>query len=617
MKHTDMKKILIFLLPIILLSCEDTFLEIPDTSGTVDLDEVYSSTKNAQGALTKCYVDALKQGWPGGTGFSHGTLGSISGERYRGYNWHGTYMITEVGLSVSGNSDGPGGADNFGDNWMCIRECYLVYENIDRVPDMDEQNKNYIKGEALGLIAYRYMGMFYRYGGLPLVTKSFEADDNLNIPRSSLEDTYNFIVNLCDQALALVPDNWTSDFTGRIQKGAVLAIKARLQLFAARPLFNSATPYLSGSETDKLVCFGNYDANRWSDAITSNEAVLTWANANGYYLLNTGSAGTELPNPNAAIDYGTAVSFPGNPEVILAYKFDQPSLNFDNLIAYYYNTSNYWPSGGNRYDTDNVGLLTNFLENYYYADGTTPDWPKVGEAQPRPASEWLDHVNKMEARFRVDYIVPGVESLANPGDNNWSLSGWGRKTGNTFNQTTSTPIFPGIGETGKGCGAPTKFYYGAGSQVWFEPPLFRMAEIYLNLAEAYNEVGNSSKALANLNMVHNRAGLPSITETNQAKLRALIQRERAIEMMGENRRYYDAKHWKLSNIDDGVIGGQMRELQFQVDDSKTGGNQNLPDCLISYWDANSFVAFWNPKMYLEPIPQSEVNKGIIVQNPGY
>jgi len=607
-----MKKILIFLLPIVLFSCENTFLQMPDTSGTVDLNEIYSSTKNAQAALAKCYVDALKHGWPGGWGVSHGTLGSISGERYPGYNWHGTFTIAQVGLSVTGIDGSDGGADNFAQNWMYIRECYLVYENIDRVPDMDDQTKSYIKGEALGLIAYRYMGMFYRFGGLPLVTKSLASDDNLNVPRSSLQDTYNFIANLCDQALALVPDNWDASNTGRIQKGAVLAMKARLQMFAARPLFNSATPYLSGAATDQLVCFGNYDANRWNDAVTSNEAVLTWANANGYHLINTGGVGSGQPNPNAAADYGTAVSFPGNPEVILAYKVDNTTQSFDNPIPYFYNTSVYW--NFNRYDTDNVGLLTNFLENYYYSDGTTPDWPKVGDAEPRPASDWYDHVNKMEARFRVDYIVQGEESLANPGDNNWSLSGWGRSVANSF---TTANVFPGVGSTGKGCGAPTKFYYGAGSRVWMEAPLFRMAEIYLNLAEAYNETGNTAKALENLNMVHNRAGLPSITETNQANLRALIQREKAVEMEGENSRYFDAKHWKLSNIGDGVIGGQMRELQFYVDNTLTGGNNNLPDALISYWDANTYVAFWNPKMYLEPIPQTEVNKGIIVQNPGY
>ena len=613
-----MKKILIFLFIITLVSCEDMFLEIPDTSGNIALDDVFSSSRNAQSALAKCYRDALIHGWPGGWGASHGVLGAISGERHRGYNWHGTYEICEAGLSVNGTTDGAdAGADNFARNWMCIRECYIVYENIDRVPDMDDQMKKVIKGEALGLIAYRYMGMFYRYGGLPLVTKSFEiSTDDLNIPRASLQDTYDFIIGLCDKALDLVPGVWNSGNTGRFHTGAVLAIKARLQMFAARPLFNNTTPYLSNPKTDRLVCFGNENAGRWNDAITANELVLSWANATGYRLLNTGGAGLGQPNINAAADYGRAVSFPGNEEVILAYKFDETSQNYNNGLVNYYNTSAY--NNFNRFDIENSGILTNFLENYYYADGTTPEWPKIGEAEARPASDWLGKAGKMEARFRVDYICPGVESLANPSDNNWSLRGWNMRVGNSFMFVEGQEVFPGIGSSGKGCGLPTKFYYGAGGRVWFEPPLFRMAEIYLNLAEAYNETGNAGKALENLNIVHNRAGLPAIAERDKDKLRALIQRERAIEMVGENRRYFDVKHWKLSNIGNGMIGGPMRELQFLIDTRDTGStNHNLPAALVSYWDALTYVAYWNPKMYLEPIPQSEVNKGIIVQNPGY
>jgi len=611
-----MKKILIFLFAIALVSCEDMFLEMPETSGNVGIDEVYSSAKNVEGVLAKCYRDVLIHGWPGGWGASHGALGSISGERNRGYNWHGTYEICEAGLSVNGTTDGAdAGADNFARNWMCIRECYVIYENVDRVPNMTEAQKNNIKGEVLGLIAYRYMGMFYRYGGLPLVTKSFTTEDDLSVPRASLQETYDFILDLCDNALALVPENWEPKYMGRIHKGAVLAIKARLQLFAARPLFNSATPYLSNSKTNLLVCFGDYNSSRWNDAITANEAVLTWAAANGYRLLNTGgSAGR--PNTNAAVDYGRAVSFPGNEEVILAYKFDNTSLGYDNGLVNYYNASPY--NTFNRFDIENSGILTNFLENYYFADGTTPDWPKIGDPEPRPASDWMEKAERMEPRFRVDYICSGVESLSNPGNNNWSLRGWNMKVSNSFQLVESLPVFPGVGYSGKGCGMPTKFYYGAGGRVWFEPPLFRMAEIYLNLAEAYNETGNTAKALENLNLVHNRAGLPAIMETDKDKLRALIQREKAIEMVGENRRYFDAKHWKLPNIGNGVIGGPMRELQFLTDTrSLESNNSNLPAAQVAYWDALTYVAYWNPKMYLEPIPQSEVNKGILVQNPGY
>ena len=132
---------------------------------------------------------------------------------------------------------------------------------------MSETTKTQIKAEATGLIAYRYMGMFYRYGGLPIVRKSFEATDDLNIPRESLQATLDYIIELCDEAYQGLPEGrWSNEKTGRLTRGAVLAIKARALMFAARPLFNSSKPYLDNGEHNDLICFGNENVSRWNDA---------------------------------------------------------------------------------------------------------------------------------------------------------------------------------------------------------------------------------------------------------------------------------------------------------------------------------------------------------------
>lgn len=611
-----MKKLTIILLIIGLIglvSCQEMFLEKPDTTGTVDLNEIYGSSKNAEAALYSCYRNVLLHGWPGGWGVGHGALASISGERSKGYSWHGTNTIALTGLSVSGTDGSDGGSDHFGNNWSYIRACYLVRENIDKVPDMSDEMKGYIKAEATGLVAYRYMGMFYRYGGLPIVRKSFEATDDLNIARESLQNTLDFIIELCDEAYNGLPQgDWAGNLTGRLTRGAVLAMKARAMIFAARPLFNSATPYMDNGENNNLICFGNQSDTRWQDAITANEAVLTWARSNGYEIINTGGAGTGNPNPKALDDYGTATSTPANREVLLAYKCNETSQSSwpASALFYYLHTSPYWTN--NRWDTDLVGLLTNFLEVYYKKDGTNQEWPKLGESKAREAADWLAKIPEMEARCLADNIFPGFDASNNPGVYNYSAQGWGRSTANTGKEGS----FPQAISSGKGCGFPVKFFYHAESRVWFEPPLFRLAETYLNLAEAYNEAGNASKSLENLNIVHNRAGLPAVTETDKNKLREIIQREKSIEFYNENHRYYDVKHWKHKDIDKGIIGGEMRELQFKIKASASGSN-NLAVNLESYWDAVSYVAYWGPKMYLDPIPQSEVNKGVTLQNPGY
>ena len=609
-----MKKTIIILSAAILAlatSCS-YFLEKPDTTGTVDQAAVFSSAKNAKAALMSCYRDVLRHGWPGGIGIGHSTLGAISGEVGRGYNWHGSYNIVQQGLSVTGTDGSDAGAENYGNNWRFIRECYIVYENIDKVAELSETERQAVKGEALALIAYRYMGMFYRYGGVPKVTKSFEASDDLTAGRMTVAEMVEFISGLCDDAYDLLPAKWDAANTGRMTKGAVLAIKARTLQFAARPLFNSATPYLDNGDRNNLICFGNYDKERWKAAIDANEAVLTWASANGVVLINTGGAGEGNANPNAFDDYATATSVLSNPEIILAYKFDDnggwdPLVNFMNCSRY---------QGNNRYDTDCSGVLTNHLENYWAADGTEMSWPKVGDAAPRNGSDWIANVAKIEPRALADIKFGGHDSKNNPGDIYWKNEGWNR--GGYAADKGKGDVFPNAIDSDKGCGERTKFFYKAGSRTWFEPPLFRLAETYLYLAEAYNEYGNTEKALENLNKVHNRAGLPKITETDQAKLRAIIQRECAVEFFQEGgHRYYDAKHWKLENIGNGICGGKMRMLQFNIKNDDAATWPYAASWVDTYWDAVAYEAFWSNAMYLEPFPQTEVNKGTITQNPGY
>ena len=299
-------------------SC-DFFLQKPDTTGTVDRDAVFGTKQNAEAALMSCYANALIHGLPGGMGIAHGTLGAISGEINRGYNWHGTYVVAQQGLSVNGADGSDAGADHYGNNWRFIRQCFIVKENIDLVADMDQAEKDKIKAEVTALIAYRYMGMFYRYGGVPIVTKSFEATDDLTAGRAPLEEVLQYILTLCDEAYAGLPAQWDAANTGRMTQGAVLAIKARALMFAARPLFNTGTPYLDNGELNNLICFGNSDTERWKDAIDANEAVLSWAASNGVRLVNTGG-GVGTPNANAFDDYATATSTPANSEIILAYK---------------------------------------------------------------------------------------------------------------------------------------------------------------------------------------------------------------------------------------------------------------------------------------------------------
>ena len=140
MKYTR----LIIVMMVALLSlagCEKFFLEKPDTTGTVDINTIFSSEKNATALLMNTYRNVLLMDWPGGIGISHSTLGSISGEVGRGYDWHGSFIISNQGLSVNGCDGSENGAERYSANWRFIRACYILIENIDMVPDMDDTMK--------------------------------------------------------------------------------------------------------------------------------------------------------------------------------------------------------------------------------------------------------------------------------------------------------------------------------------------------------------------------------------------------------------------------------------------------------------------------------------------
>lgn len=573
-------------------SCQKEFLQKPSTTGSVTVETVFSTADGARAAIAAAYNNTLSAGLHHMLG--HGTLNQLAGTFSWGYNWHESYYIITNGLSATGPFD-----DEFNFNYTCIRQAYLIIENIDRVKDMDTKTKDNIRGEMLGLIAYRYMGMLVRYGGVPIVSHTLTSSDDLNIPRSSVRSTVDTIVSLCDRATTLLPDTWDDTWNGRLTRGVALAIKARTLMFAARPLFNTAQPYLSLGDNDSLICYGSADPQRWEDAIAANEAVIQWATSHGYHMINTGGAGAGQPDPNAFDDYATATSVPANKEVLLAFKDDEGNSE----LVKWYNMSNYYFYSDNAagWELDNYGLSTNFLMNYYKSNGTDQTWPGLDEGNARPATEYFSKMLDMEPRFLADNMIHAMDPKNNPGDPGWSAN---NEVDRSVNQG---------GGAGKGAAVSVKYWYHAGSRTWFEYPLFRMPEFYLNLAEAYNETGNASKASENLNIVHNRAGLPPVTEADGNKLRRIIQREWAIEFYNENRRYFLLKHWREPNIGNGIIGGPRREFQFTTNGGFTGDPANL----LTYYDQVTFQGFWAPKMFLEPIPQDEINKGILIQNPGY
>ena len=613
-----MKKItLLTLLSTLLLSGCNLFLEMPEVTGSVYLDDVFSTRKDTEGMLWRAYHRGLREGLPEGWAINHGTLASLSGEITRGYSWHAGYNLVVNGPSTVLDASGQfqGAPANFNENWEVIRACWIIIANIDKCEEIPAPMKEYMKGEAYALIAYRYVGMFQRWGGVPIVRQANEMTDDLAFPRASAQRTLDFALEMLQEAEDRLPDSWFDiepgcgdKWEGRITKGAVLAMKARLLTFAARPLFNAEKSYAQefglSYSADSLIWLGGYDRDRYQRAIDAHLAVLRWAESHGKHLVFTAGEGNRNSFEQAIDDYGRGVSELNGPEVLLAFKVESDQQVYNNMTEGY-NWSAYVEPG----ERSLRGVLTNFVRLYRDTEGGEIDWPSVGESAPRDIPEFAANIDKIEPRFRVDICVPGKYGRSNDGDAKWNE---GIYYMGSFTESEDVAASMSRATEGRSIGVPTKFYYKAGARRWFEFPLFRLAESYLSLAECYNELGDDANARRFLNIIRNRAGLPATEETGQARLRELIVREKALEFFEENQRYYDVKHWKHPEIGTKILGGPMTEISFL----RTGG-ENTMAALVSYWDAYSYTAYWHPKWFLEPFRQDEVNKGIIVQNPGY
>ena len=598
-------------------SC-DLFLEMPEVTGSVYLEDVFSNRKDTEGMLWRAYHRGLREGLPEGWAINHGTLASLSGEITRGYSWHAGYNLVVNGPTTVLDASGQfqGAPANFNENWEVIRACWLIINNIDKCEELSDEMKEYMKGEAYGLIAYRYMGMFQRWGGVPIVRKANEMTEDINFPRATAQETLDYTLELIQEAEQRLPDTWYDiepgcgdKWEGRLTKGVALAMRARVLTFASRPLFNAERPYtqefgIPYGEDENLIWLGGYDEQRYRDAIAAHLALIQWGAAHGKHLIFTAGEGNRNDFEQAIDDYGRGVSQLNGPETILAFKVESDQQVYNNMTEGY-NWSAYVDAG----ERSLRGVLTNFVRLYRDRDGGELDWPVVGEDAPRPISDFADNIDRIEARFRVDICVPGKFGRSNDGDARWNEGIW--YMGSLTSDENIAASMSRATE-GRSIGVPTKFYYKAGARRWLEFPLFRLAEHYLHLAEAYNEVGETANALRYLNIIRNRAGLPSVEETDKAKLRELIVREKALEFFEENQRYYDVKHWKHPDIGTKILGGPMTEISFYTTDGL-----NTMDALISYWDAYSYTGYWHPKWFLEPFRQDEVNKGIIVQNPGY
>lgn len=472
-----------------------------------------------------------------------------------------------------------------------IRKAYTALEGIKMMTSEQgtERFRHRLEGEARFHIAMSYFWLFQKWGGVPLVQSRLEYDNDVNLPRSTVAETIDFILTKCDEAYNLLPSEpYTADSEfGRYDRGAVLALKSRLLLYAASPLYNGNG---FDNSSNPLICLGKTDPDLWRKAAEAAQKVIDL----GWYKLYDGGEKTA--------DKRYAAYFVANPDFLKNYE----SIMFGRMRDPNQNTeSDNFPAGFTN-ATGGTCPSQEMVDAYEMDDGTLFDWNNETCKQ--------SPYKNRDPRFYASIIYHGAkyDAFANQKNYTFDMSEGGKNR--VTNAATTTGYYLNKFCDFAACDPVTGKGYAY--HVW---PYFRYAEILLNYAEAANEFGgpdykvsSSNKAITPveaINMIRSRAGMPDVVTTfqrrgwdlNKENLRKLIHNERRVELAFEEHRYYDVRRWM--EIKDGAIHG--------VKITKQNGKEVYE--LIEV-EKKTF----QPKHYFFPIPDAEIraNKNLI-QNPGW
>lgn len=551
------------LIGFMLVGCQEDFLDVVPTDRVSDasilsdstLFEAFVINRYLGVRLTNKEGDSYQPGF--GRGFEYAMWSSLTDESIYN-NDDNTWFIQQGQLSPQNT----GIAGTFwGRSYRSIRECNYALANIGEL-EMSQSGKDLLVAELKFIRAFRYFDLIKNYGDVVFMGDNVaQLGDDFSDPsfyeRIPKDEAIAYTIEQLDDASAVLPQtNSSAWLEGRATKGAALALKSRLLLYAASPLYNE----------------GGSDTQKWQEAAQSAKAVM---DLNQYSLYQSG--------------YG---------ELFLT-----PQSNSEIIFARYYNinarhTALEIANGPNGYDGWGGNVpLQNLIDDYEMMDGTPFSWDNEEQASapyenrdPRFYESILYNGASYRDREVETFMPNGRDSQGGP--SNWNTS----KTGYYLRKfiDEDLPIM--------------NPWEVAGTQNWI---YFRYAEILLNYAEAQNEaVGPDATVYDAINSVRGRTSveMPALPAgLSQDDMRERIRHERRIELAFEEHRYYDVRRWMIA---DEVENTPAYGIDIVKDSDGT----------FSYTRKVSLNGkMFQSQNYWLPIPRAEIlaSNNQLEQNPGY
>ena len=518
-------------------------------------------------------------------------------------------------------------------------------ENIDNVPEKVGYDVNVMKGEVFFLRAFLYTDLVRGYGGVPIVDKVYTIEEasSLQLPRSNMAECLNFILGDLEQAISLLPETAEA---GRATKGAAMALKARVMLHIASPLYADRT-------VNTLEC-NQYNGDQralYEQALQAAKDVIN----SGYYTLVDCNAGT----PEEIGDLYHEIAITNNTESIWYRQFTNKDVTDDDNILRNRAALCHGPNGYHNWG--GVTPTNDLAMSFEMADGSLYE----GLRNPGDKATENPYYNR-EPRFYATLGCDGQEWGRARGSDatafdptplgTLQMGYYELSSGTSISVATATDQEGNATESVSFTGVAGLDSRGSSIEDWnasdtgylerklidesvnasehnFQTatyPQLRLAEMYLIAAEAAIELNKLDEAATYIDALRSRIGMPDTRATlairgkafNQSDMRDFLRQQRRAELAYEESRFFDIRRWMIApevmREPTGIVvvarlkPGQTAEQPYIHDDSKWDYTYSVLD--LSFRELRR----WDNKMYFAPITRDEVNRNsALVQNPGY
>ncbi|WP_460684911.1 RagB/SusD family nutrient uptake outer membrane protein [Niabella aquatica] len=506
--------------------------------------------------------------------------------------------------------------------YQLIRQANIFLERAKEIPQVgtaefiSAEELDELKTQSRFLRAYYHYLLFELYGPIPIMTEVADpSSPELDFARNSVDEVIAFI----DSEMLAVADKLNNPDLSNTQKlalptkGTALAVRARLWMYAASPLFNGGfSEAIQVKNPDGKALFPTYNATKWQKALAAVQDFIDYANSGNYELYKVYNANGSY-NPDQSL-YGMFMSY--NKEVIFA----RSDVNWGTVPT---SGVDGWsvPRGvlGGTATTGYLAVIQSLVDDFFMNDGLdineSPLYTETGFS-----IAGTDPSGRTEAGTRMMYVnrEPRFYQTVFYNRRKWHVGNTQvifNRPGNSDN-TASTDY----SRTGYICYKRlSKRVYNSGSnpRSEYRPGIiFRLAEFYLLYAEALNEVTPSDpRVIEYIDKVRERAGIPKLAAVkpgiigNQDAQREAIRHEMRVELATEGQRYFDVRRWMIAESEPGK-GGQGGPIY----------GMNMFNTSVEEFYTRTVIENrpFEKRMYLYPIPLSEIQiSKKLVQNPLY